>query len=427
MKKIDLLNPFQKMLITVGNLPTAYIESMSYYEGLTYLVNYLVNNVIPAVNNNGEAVEELQAKYIELASYVEHYFDNLDVQTEINNKLDAMADEGELTSLITAYLEMDALLMFNNKSALKGATNLIEGSFVKCLGLTFYQDGRGEFYKIRQLEEGEVPDEDEVLSLTNYPTLVAEKVPNGYITDLYGDIGDMNTLNTLTKSSMVAAVNEVNLKIGDLSLLSTTDKDDSVEAINEVNSNIGDLSSLTTTDKSDVVSAVNEVNGVASGVVSAFNISNYHNATRISSDSDTTQITFGRFYPTISSFSNNSDNVTGVNCNINCATNSDGSVGKIYGIFYCTVDYSLSTANGYPCLRFRCSDFNVSVPDEGYTINSAGINNCNGNINSANIYIGSDGYIYIYGTRSGSTNNDNWQCIFTPSIYFFKSFGDTPE
>ena len=35
-KNINLLDPFHKMLITIGNLPTAYIESMSYYEGLTY-------------------------------------------------------------------------------------------------------------------------------------------------------------------------------------------------------------------------------------------------------------------------------------------------------------------------------------------------------------------------------------------------------
>lgn len=48
-----------KLLITIGNLPTAYLESMSYYEALTYLVNYIQNNLIPAI-------EELQAKVNEL-------------------------------------------------------------------------------------------------------------------------------------------------------------------------------------------------------------------------------------------------------------------------------------------------------------------------------------------------------------------------
>ena len=45
--------------VTVGNLPTAYLESMSYYEAITYLVNYIENTLKPAI-------EELQAKVEEL-------------------------------------------------------------------------------------------------------------------------------------------------------------------------------------------------------------------------------------------------------------------------------------------------------------------------------------------------------------------------
>ena len=104
-KEIKLLSPFKKLCITIGNLPTAYIQSMSYYEGLTYLVNYLYNNVIPAVNNNGEAVEELQEKYVELKNYVDNYFENLNVQAEINNKLDEMAESGELEEIIKQYID----------------------------------------------------------------------------------------------------------------------------------------------------------------------------------------------------------------------------------------------------------------------------------------------------------------------------------
>lgn len=91
------LSPFRKLLITVGNLPTAYIESMSYYEGLCYLVNYIVNNIDPNVKQNSEAIEELQ-------NYVKNYFDNLDVQEEINNKLDDMAESGELAEIINVEM-----------------------------------------------------------------------------------------------------------------------------------------------------------------------------------------------------------------------------------------------------------------------------------------------------------------------------------
>ena len=104
MKKIETLKPFKYFCMTIGALPTSYIDSMSYYETLCWLCKYLENTVIPAVNNNGEAVEELQQKYLELVDYVNNYFDNLDVQEEINNKLDEMAENGELTALIGEYV-----------------------------------------------------------------------------------------------------------------------------------------------------------------------------------------------------------------------------------------------------------------------------------------------------------------------------------
>ena len=93
MNNIQDLKPFKRLCVTIGNLPTAYIESMSYYECTTYLVNYLTKEVVPTVNNNSEVVKELQ-------TYVEHYFDNLDVQEEINNKLDEMAESGVLADII---------------------------------------------------------------------------------------------------------------------------------------------------------------------------------------------------------------------------------------------------------------------------------------------------------------------------------------
>ena len=86
-------------------IPLAFDESMSYYETLLGLLNYLQNVVIPTVNNNADAVAELQNLYIELKSYVDDYFTNLDVQQEINNKLDAMVESGELTTIIGAYVQ----------------------------------------------------------------------------------------------------------------------------------------------------------------------------------------------------------------------------------------------------------------------------------------------------------------------------------
>lgn len=100
MKEIEKVGAFTKMCCTIGNLPTSYMISMTYEEQLIWLCNYLEKTVIPAVNNNAEATEELQRLYLELKRYVDDYFENLDVQEEINNKLDEMAESGELADII---------------------------------------------------------------------------------------------------------------------------------------------------------------------------------------------------------------------------------------------------------------------------------------------------------------------------------------
>ena len=107
LQTIDTLDPtpFKHFITTIGALPTSFTDSMSYYELLAWFCDYLQNTVIPAINNNAQAVEELQALYIELHDYVENYFDNLDVQEEINKKLDEMAEDGSLTALIKAYID----------------------------------------------------------------------------------------------------------------------------------------------------------------------------------------------------------------------------------------------------------------------------------------------------------------------------------
>ena len=95
--EIQTISPFKNFCITVGNLPTSYLESMSYYEMLCWLCKYIENTINPAINQNAEALEELQ-------SYVANYFDNLDVQDEINAKLDDMADSGVLAEIINVEM-----------------------------------------------------------------------------------------------------------------------------------------------------------------------------------------------------------------------------------------------------------------------------------------------------------------------------------
>ena len=100
MKESKRLNPFGRFCCTIGNLPTSYMLSLTYEEQLIWFCKYLEDTVIPAVNNNAEALEELQNLFIELKDYVDNYLDNLDLQEDINNKLDEMATDGTLAEII---------------------------------------------------------------------------------------------------------------------------------------------------------------------------------------------------------------------------------------------------------------------------------------------------------------------------------------
>lgn len=168
--------PLKKICMTIGQLPASYVESMSYYEMLVWFIHYLRDDIIPVVNANGEATKELQELYVELQEYVNNYFDNLDVQEEINNKLDAMVEDGTLQEIITAYLNSKALFCFDNVSSMKNSTNLINGSYAKTLGYYSKNDGGAAIYKIRTITNDDVIDESFILEMTNDNTLIAELI-----------------------------------------------------------------------------------------------------------------------------------------------------------------------------------------------------------------------------------------------------------
>ena len=189
--KLQTLRPFTRFLVTIGELPTSYFESLTYLEQLEWLCHFIEKNVMEAININAEATEELQEKYIELKSYVDNYFESLDIQEEINNKLDDMAEKGELAEMITAYLKLNGIIAFNTVSDMADATNLIEGSFTRCYGKTIYNDGEGAFYKIRKITSSDVVDGDNIVALTIDNTLIAEKMTDRTISEIIDYIEEM--------------------------------------------------------------------------------------------------------------------------------------------------------------------------------------------------------------------------------------------
>lgn len=77
-------------------LPLVYDDSLSYYELLCKVVDY-INNLVHDNSLTIDKVEQLEA-------YVNNYFDNLDVTQEISDKLDEMASDGTLTEIVQPIL-----------------------------------------------------------------------------------------------------------------------------------------------------------------------------------------------------------------------------------------------------------------------------------------------------------------------------------
>lgn len=129
-----------------------------------------INKIIDSTNSLGTQV-------VSLTDYVSNYFENLDVQDEINNKLNEMAQDGTLAEIIAQYVNVQSVLAFNNVTELKSANNLINGSICKTLGYNNYKDGKGHFYKIREYTTNDMIDEINIIKLNNYDNLIAELIP----------------------------------------------------------------------------------------------------------------------------------------------------------------------------------------------------------------------------------------------------------
>lgn len=113
------ITPFR--LFVKSNFP--FIEST--YEALD---NYgLYCKVVEYLNQVINEQNKVNADMVTFTDFVTGYFENLDVQEEINNKLDEMATTGVLQSLISDYFTNvnNQIININNKvdRAVSGSTS----------------------------------------------------------------------------------------------------------------------------------------------------------------------------------------------------------------------------------------------------------------------------------------------------------------
>ena len=97
------------------------------------LTNYgMLMKLMKAVNDNitnqnlvEDDMSKLYGAFTELQNYINNYFDNLDVQEEINNKLDEMVENGELESILINYFNFNGYIqpLFGGNIAIYNKSN----------------------------------------------------------------------------------------------------------------------------------------------------------------------------------------------------------------------------------------------------------------------------------------------------------------
>lgn len=226
-------------------------------------------------------------------------------------------------------------------------------------------------------------------------------------------IGDLSSLTTTAKSSLVAAANEIDADvatntnniatntsnistntthIGTLTNLTTSAKTDLVVAANEINAKVGNLSNLNTTAKTSAVAAINEI-------LNDFTLVNFKD------------------YSTAAAGDITTSSVTSIDRkNITIATNADGTLFKVYG------ELRIHSASGACSVTLK----NTGIePASAFAINSTFPQFQGGEVFGVSMSIAANGDLTIdFGMKD---DNYSIRTYLPACIYFAKDFGDTPE
>ena len=176
-------------------------------------VNMLVRMFNKLSKETKTVVETYIDKFDDLHDYVMDYFANLDVQEEINNKLDQMYDDGQLSEIIVEFLKLKGILGYDTVATMKSATEIVNGSLVETYGFYTKGDGGGAKYIIRTITNQDVIDEETLFALYD-PTLVAELVVESEMNIAqFGLTGDGETDESTKLSIALACKGDDYLKL----------------------------------------------------------------------------------------------------------------------------------------------------------------------------------------------------------------------
>ena len=178
MKRINPIEVCLQACADWGLIPTEFRQCMTWEEQVLWLSRFLNTVVLPKMNETIETTNEMQEAFEALHDYVENYFENLDVQDEVDHKIDEMAESGELAEIIAQFLGLHSVYGFDKIADMAASAYLSEGSICKVLGKTNPMTGDGSYYRVRQLINTDEPDGVNLVLLTETLNLVAEIIPD---------------------------------------------------------------------------------------------------------------------------------------------------------------------------------------------------------------------------------------------------------
>ena len=104
-KKLNLLwnsvPVFVKWALAYGMIPTTFRLAMTYEEQVLWICNFLEEVVIPSIEKESEAIEELQLAIEELKDYI----NDLDIPQVVEDEINEMIEDGTFQELFSAYVD----------------------------------------------------------------------------------------------------------------------------------------------------------------------------------------------------------------------------------------------------------------------------------------------------------------------------------
>ena len=102
MKNLKHLTPFKYFALTNFPYIEADFDALTTYELYSKICEY-INEVAKNNNDQIDNFNELYATWLETKEYIDDYFENLDVQEEIDNKLDELIETGEFQRIVEPF------------------------------------------------------------------------------------------------------------------------------------------------------------------------------------------------------------------------------------------------------------------------------------------------------------------------------------